>query len=361
MAVDVVTEFGANTKKFDSAVEKSSKKAQKNLENIGKGARVAGGRIGELSEKFNNLATGGKLGLITAGIGTISLALQKVVDLSQSMFKGAVEDSKDIVSDLKAMNQINAKFTNDRAAAHDTLRRAFGKKDLTHTEIEEVNNAIQLLEKWENITGLSVVNRQLKGYSEDIDERISRAVTQRKIEDKSREIAGTMNTLNANNAYIDYLRNGNTNSLAGWLQKARGWLGLDDDKVLQASKENVQISRDIAAAEMERRKLADDANRTKAKSSAFFKDAEEAERRKAEEESRKKQLKELTEKRSGISFLPGGSSQMFTNSLTSRGGWAGGGKVWDTNRFQQQILQYNAQQQSTLQNIEKQIEELQRI
>lgn len=360
MAVNVITEFGANTKKFDKAVEKSSEKAKKRMEDIGKGARVASGAFGELTEKFNTLATGGKLGLITAGIGVIAVALQKVVELSQSMFKGAVEDSKDIVSDLKAMNQINARFTNDRAAAHDTLRRAFGKKDLTHTEIEEVNNAIQLLAKWEGITGLSVVNRQLKGYSEDIDERISRAVTQRKIEDKSREIAGTMNTLNANNAYIDYLRNGNTNSLAGWLQKARGWLGLDDDKVLQASKENVQISRDIAAAEMERRKLADDENRAKAKSSAFFKDAEEDERRKAEDEARKKQLKELTEKRSGISFLSG-ASQMFTNSLTSRGGWAGGGKIWDTGNYQQQMLQYNSQQQATLQNIEKQIEELQRI
>lgn len=361
MAVNVITEFGANTKKFDAAVEKSSKKAKKNLEDIGKGARVAGGRIGELSEKFNNLATGGKLGVIAAGIGVIAVALQKVVELSQSMFKGAVEDSKDIVSDLKAMNQINASFTNDRAAAHGTLRRAFGKKELTHTEIEEVNNAIQLLANWEGITGLSVVNRQLKGYSEDIDERISRAVTQRKIEDKSREIAGSMNTLNANNAYIDYLRNGNTNSLAGWLQKARGWLGLDDDKVLQASKENVQTSRDIAAAEMERRKLAYDANRAKAKSSALFKDAEEAERRKAEDELRKKQLKELTEKRSGISFSGAGQSQMFTNSLTGRGGWAGGGKVWDTNRYQQQILQYNARQQASLANIERELEELQRI
>jgi hypothetical protein len=362
MAVNVVTEFGANTQKFDAAVEKSTRKAQKNLENIGKGARVAGGKVGELTEKFNNLATGGKLGLIVAGLGLIAMAVKKVTDLSQDMFKNAAEDAKDIVRDVQKVNQINAVNINNMAAAQTALRQAVGKKDLSHQDMVILNNAIAMLEKKAGITGIRINDRQLEGYNEATDVRLSKLIAERNIEAKTREINAMKSALNSKQAELDAAKG--DSEYATWWQNASQWVryktGINNTEITAASKEISSTVNNIMEAEMQRQRMIEEMKNISAKSDAFFKDtAEEAE--KAEKEARRKQIKELEEKRAGISFLGGGQSQMFTNSLTSRGGWSGGGKIWDTGRYQQQMLQSNMQQQATLLSIENKIETLQRI
>lgn len=363
MAVDVVTEFGANTKKFDAVVEKSSKKAQKNLENIGKGARVAGGAMGELVEKFNNLATGGKLGLVAAGVGLIAMAIKKAVDISHGLFKGAAEDARAMVNDVKEINQINSQFINDSEGSRNILREAIGKKQLSHRDMQKINAAIDLLEKREGISGLSIKDRQLVGYTPEMDMRLSKSIIQAKLDANEREIRGNINSINVNNQAVNDFK-GNFRSAKGFFNKILYAVGHNDQDIKDINNQSNQAANEVRRLEMQRRKLKEEAAQIGFVSAALFKDAEEEAAKdtgKADVEARKKLLKELTEKRAGISFLAGGSSQMFTNSLTSRGGWAGGGKIWDTNRFQQQILQYNAQQQATLLDIEKQIEELQRI
>lgn len=368
MAVNVVTEFGANTKKFDVAVEKSARKAQKNLENIGKGARVAGGKVGELTEKFNNLVTGGKLGLIAAAVGLIAMEVKKVINLSKDMFKDAAEDAKDIARDIQKVNQINAVHINDTAAAQTALRQAVGKKDLSHQDIVILNNAIAMLEKKAGITGIRVNNRQLEGYNEATDIRLSKLIAEQNIAAKTREINAMKSALNFKQAEVDAAK-GDSES-APWYENVYQWArykrGDNDKQIIAASKEISSTVYEIMEAEMQRQRMIEEMKNISAKTDAFFKDAaEEAEKAKkaeeAEKEARRKQIKELEEKRAGISFLNGGQSQMFTNSLTSRGGWSGGGKVWDTGRYQQQMLQSNIQQQATLLNIENKIETLQRI
>lgn len=362
MAVDVVTEFGANTKKFDSAVEKSSKKAQKNLENIGKGARVAGGRIGELSEKFNNLATGGKLGLIAAGLGLILSISQKISEFSEKMFEKAVQDVERMTKDFKAMQSVRSQKLNDQDAALELLRSAAGKNNLSKTEQVELNRAIGTLKSAGVIgSGVSIKDGRLQGFNATADA----SAENRLVAARRKEIDIEMRLLQAqiNKYEEEYER------LMAWrwdrvkdhIFMGYNYFVRDPEKAEEYQQKKQDALNQMAALSAERAKLVDRSEFAGVRSDARFADIEAEEKKRLDAEARKKLLKELTEKRSGISFLPGGSSQMFTNSLTSRGGWAGGGKVWDTNRFQQQILQYNAQQQSTLQNIEKQIEELQRI
>lgn len=362
MAVDVVTEFGANTKKFDAAVEKSSKKAKANLENIGKGARVAGGAMGELVEKFNNLASGGKLGLIAAGLGVIFLIAEKIADMADKMFEKAVQDVENIKNDFAAMKNVRAGKHNDRDAALELLRAAVGKDSLTNKEQVELNRAIALLKTNGALgSGVSIRDGRLHGFNDQTDADTERSL----IANRRGEIDAEMKILQKEIAKYDeeYER------LMEWswmriLKRPISWsykyFRADAEKAEEYMKKKVNTQNRLAALIAERNRLGDRDELADVRAQARFDDIAAEEKKKRDAEARKKLLKELTEKRAGISFL-GGASQMFTNSLTSRGGWAGGGKIWDTNRFQQQILQYNAQQQKSLQEIEKKIEELQRI
>ena len=347
MAVDVVTEFGANTKKFDAAVEKSSKKAQKNLENIGKGARVAGGAMGELVEKFNNLSSGGKLGLIAAGLGVILMLSQKISEMSEKMFAKSVQDVERMTADFKALS---------------LLRSSAGKSNLSQTEQVELNRAIGILRSGGIIgNGVSIQNGKLQGFNARTDEALERKV----VEARRKEINIEIRLLQAQiNKYDEEYQRLMTWRWSRIKEDPFSWgvkyIFTDPEKAEDYMNKKVDAQNEIMKLVAERNKLADRDEFAGARADARFADIADEERKKLAAVERARKLKELNEKRSGISFM-GGSSQMFTNSLTARGGWAGGGMVWDTGRFQQQLLQYNAQQQATLQAIEKQIEELQRI
>lgn len=360
MAVNVVTEFGANTKKFDAAVEKSSKKAKENLENIGKGARVAGGRIGEMAEKFNNLSSGGLLGTLTAGIGVLLLGLMKAKQLADDMFRHAVEDAKSMHEDLKETNRINSQFTKNTEAALATLRSAAGKERLSNAEMQAVQEALALLQQQGVMSGARIENRQLKGFGADQDVAVANAVNQRRREDIDREMKSIRQIIDMNNELYKRLT-GSVWSLWGWAPGASA-------EANNAAKENTRLMRQLQELEMQRRQLAKEQGNLRGRAEARFKDIEEAAAEKAKKDieanaqkERAKQIKELNEARAGIKFSGAGQSQVFTNSLTSRGGWAGGARLSSTERFRQQILAYNTQQQAKLTSIEQRIEQLQRI
>lgn len=79
-------------------------------------------------------------------------------------------------------------------------------------------------------------------------------------------------------------------------------------------------------------------------------------------EAVQQRIKELTAESEAIKQgMPQFSGEIFTNQLTSRGGFASGGVISDNSRYQQQILATNRQSLAKMTAIERKIEELKRI
>ena len=370
MAVNVITEFGANTKKFDKAVEKSSQKAKKNLEEIGKGARVAGGAISQMGEKLNNLFTGGKLGLIVAAFGAILQIVQQISAASKSMFEKSLEDSEKTLANFKMFSNLRKKKHSQKDAAMDFLRSIAGKDSLTNMEQAEAQRAIGLLRTQGAIgAGVAVKDNRLVGFSAKDEAKAERELIKARKQEIETEMRLLRQQIQIYDDEITKLTEWRWSRLTEGLSPSKLFTtpvwpvkylnDLNEAPKLEEKKQGVMDK--IAALIAELNELENRNEMAEVNAEARFRDIDEAARKKAEEEERKRKIKELTEKRSQISFLGAGQSQMFTNSLTSRGGWARGGVVWDTSRYQQQMLQYNQQQQATLADIEKQLEELQRI
>lgn len=79
-------------------------------------------------------------------------------------------------------------------------------------------------------------------------------------------------------------------------------------------------------------------------------------------EAVQQRIKELTAESEALKQnMPQFSGEIFTNQLTSRGGFASGGVVSDNARYQQQILASNRQSLAKMTAIERKLEELKRI
>lgn len=365
MAVNVITEFGANTKKFDAAVTKSSKKAKENLENIGKGARVAGGRIGEMSEKFNNLATGSWMTTVTAGIAVIGMALLKVRDVANNMFRGAAEDAKAMTADLASAQAVTAGIARDSAGAQATLRQAMTKKSLTYLEQVEVAKAISHLQQKTGVGGISLVNGQLTGYDVNKDQAISNKLIENELGEIDNMQKGLIREVKANKALYEQMMK--------WYNV--GFASAEE--AAQAAQSSTRAIQQMHALVARKNKLLESQKWVHSTSWAYFDDADaqrkaeaaaaaaadKAKREQQQREQRNREIKRLTEQKQLVSSRPAArlQSQVFTNELTSRGGWARGGKLMDNNYFQNQIMQHNQRQQRLLQRIEKRIQDLQRI
>lgn len=98
-----------------------------------------------------------------------------------------------------------------------------------------------------------------------------------------------------------------------------------------------------------------------------LKQHQELEQKRKEAEQQRKEavqqrIKELTAESEALKQgMPQFSGEIFTNQLTSRGGFASGGVISDNARYQQQILATNRQSLAKMTAIERKLEELKRI
>lgn len=347
MSARVVTEFGANTKKFDAAVDKSAKNARKKLASIGDGARAVGGRFGELAEKIKNLGGGGKLALITAGIAAIGIAIVKVTQMANDMFAKAAEDAQKLHQDLESVNATNNKVYSDQEQAINTIWQLIQKKQLTNKEMWEANKAIYTLpETMRSGFWVDQKTRTLQGADANSLDVLMTEIRQKQIDAMQAELKSLQSIMAKNQAIYDQY-------MESWLNRK----GLDPglaDAAASASLANVALGEKARALILEIKRL----ERDKHWGMSFF--GEQAQDIK-ERQQREKERQMLEEQQRNIRLIGGAQSQVFSNSLTSRGGWQSGARLIDNTRYQQRVLQHNVRMQNSMRQIEQRLNELKRI
>lgn len=156
MAVKEVTVFGAETKELDEKVKASAARAKKQLQDISKGASVAGGEVGGIAGKLKNLSQVGFAGLIGAGVGILIAGIQKATQMANEMFKGAIEDAQALNEDLQAsMGRANKRIDSSEQALKvltDAKKNGIGSEE----EAERVRQAIERINREIGQTGVTI-------------------------------------------------------------------------------------------------------------------------------------------------------------------------------------------------------------
>ena len=378
MSVDLTTEVGADTKKFDAAIDASAKNAKDKLNSVSRGFRAAGAAASGFVERLKNAFSMGPLGAVAAILASIVSIIGQIRKNSQRMFADAVDDAKTMANDLKAVNQLNNKRTDKLTSDLDLLRSLRDKKTLTQEEMVRGGLAMTRLQEKVGATNLrfegnATTGYRLAGLDAGEETKIEEELLKRKIEAIDAEIKAARNTMDANTAKAGQVGNAWWNRLTGRESEA------ESNEKIALAKENMQLSNEIMALDQQRRELmekmtfASHVNLAKEMDRADKAAAEaQKEREKQLEEERKKrkkdqhelaqeEIKRLEAQKKEIKIIGQAESQIFTNSLTQRGGFASGATVWTNDRYQQNVMASWRQTIATLDAINRRIEALKKI
>ena len=163
MAVDEVTVFGADTKELDAKVKASAQKAKAQMDDISRGARVAGRQMAGVGERLRNLSRLGFAGAMTAVVGILIAGIQKATQLADDMLKGALNDAERLAKQLAAsMGRENKRVDEAEAAFKfllDIKNRGSGFE--SQAERQRAGEALSTLQRYTDGEAVSRIRRSV--------------------------------------------------------------------------------------------------------------------------------------------------------------------------------------------------------